>query len=220
MLIYIFAFLLNSFVIESYKVPSSSMVPSLKVGDLIFVSKFSYGIRLPFVDTKVVNIDTPARGDVVIFKNPQYQNLTYIKRVVGMPGDVVSYQNKKLTINGELVKSTPVDDFYNQDELLYSKQFSEQLGPVNHMILNDDVRPPYIPGANTLNYPFRDQCKYDSEGVTCTVPAGHYFMMGDNRDNSQDSRYWGFVPDENIVGKAFLVWMNFSDVKRAGTWFQ
>lgn len=212
-------FVLRSFVLEPFKIPSGSMIPTLRIGDFILVNKFHYGIRLPILDKKIIEVHQPARGDVMVFKYPLNPTMNYIKRVVGLPGDVVSYKNKKLTINGEPVNSVPVDDFYRQDEMTYTKQFSEQLGSVNHMILNYDYRPSFIPGANTLNYPSRDQCRYDSEGVTCTVPPGHYFMMGDNRDDSQDSRYWGFVPDENIVGKAFLVWMNFSDWKRAGTWF-
>jgi signal peptidase I len=113
------------------------------------------------------------------------------------------------------VATQPLPDFFDKDTMRYSKQFEEALGPKRHRVLNDDDRPAFIPGAE--DFPFKDQCRYTVEGVTCKVPAGHYFMMGDNRDNSLDSRFWGFVPDRNIVGKAFFVWMNFGDLKRIGS---
>jgi signal peptidase I len=113
------------------------------------------------------------------------------------------------------VPRTPEADFYDKDTLSYSKQFREELGGKVYRTLNDDERPAFVPGAS--EFPFRDQCRYTVEGVTCKVPAGHYFMMGDNRDNSLDSRFWGFVPESHIVGKAFVVWMNFGDLGRIGT---
>jgi len=134
--------------------------------------------------------------------------------VVGLPGDRISYLNKTLRINGELVEQKPLGDFFDSDSMRYSKQFEATLGAKNMRFLNDPDRPAFIPGAS--DFYGRQGCTYSVEGVECTVPAGHYFMMGDNRDNSLDSRYWGFVPDENIVGKAFFVWMNFSDLGRIG----
>ncbi|MFN6993137.1 MAG: signal peptidase I [Aquincola tertiaricarbonis] len=207
-------FLLRSFLFEPFKIPSGSMIPTLLVGDLILVNKFHYGIRLPVINKKVVPINDPQRGDVVVFRYPVDTRVDYIKRVVGVPGDEVAYINKRLTINGQPVPLTPLPDFYDEDSRRYAQHFSEKLGEVEHQVLNDKDRPAFIPGSHS--FPYSDQCSYTAEGVTCKVPAGHYFMMGDNRDNSQDSRYWGFVPDENIVGRAFFVWMNFGNLGRIG----
>jgi signal peptidase I len=140
----------------------------------------------------------------------------YIKRVVGVPGDEVAYLNQKLTINGKELPLKPLGEFYDEDSLRYAPQFSEALGSVDHRILVDPKRQPYF-SADDKRFPFRDNCHYSAEGVVCKVPQGHYFMMGDNRDNSLDSRFWGFVPDENIVGRAFFVWMNFGNLGRIGS---
>ena len=207
-------FVLRSFLFEPFKIPSGSMIPTLLVGDLILVNKFAYGVRLPVVNTKLSEGTPPARGDVMVFRYPPRPSLDYIKRVVGVPGDEVAYLNKRLTINGQPVSKEPLADYFDRDGMRYSRQFQENLAGRQHRILNDDDRPAFIPGAE--DFPFRENCRYSVEGVTCKVPAGHYFVMGDNRDNSLDSRYWGFVPDRNIVGKAFFVWMNFSDLKRIG----
>jgi signal peptidase I len=208
-------FLLRSFLFEPFKIPSGSMIPTLLVGDLILVNKYTYGLRLPVLNTKITNGTPPARGDVMVFRYPPKPSLDYIKRVVGVPGDEVAYLNKKLTINGQPVSKTQLPDFFDEDAMRYFKQFAEDLGGKRHRILNDDDRPAFIPGVE--DFPFKQNCRYSVEGVTCRVPQGYYFMMGDNRDNSLDSRYWGFVPDRNIVGKAFLVWMNFSNLKRIGS---
>jgi signal peptidase I len=208
-------FVLRSFLFEPFKIPSGSMIPTLLVGDLILVNKYIYGLRLPVLNTKLTNGTPPARGDVMVFRYPPKPSLDYIKRVVGVPGDEVAYLNKKLTINGQPVSKNPVPEFFDEDAMRYFKQFEEDLGGKRHRLLNDDDRPAFIPGVE--DFPFKQNCRYSVEGVTCKVPQGHYFMMGDNRDNSLDSRYWGFVPDKNIVGKAFLVWMNFSSLKRIGS---
>ncbi len=207
-------FLLRSFIAEPFKIPSGSMMPTLEVGDLILVNKYDYGIRLPVIDRKVVAIGDPKRGDVIVFRVPTDENVDYIKRVVGLPGDEVAYLNKRLTINGKPVEEAPLPDYYDPETLRYVRQFREQLGDMSHRILNNPDAPAAI-DANG-NFPFGENCRYTVEGVTCRVPAGHYFVMGDNRDNSLDSRYWGFVPDRNIVGRAFFVWMNFGDFKRIG----
>jgi signal peptidase I len=209
-------FFLRSFLFEPFKIPSGSMIPTLQVGDLILVNKYHYGIRLPVINKKIIANHEPQRGDVMVFRYPVDTRVDYIKRVVGLPGDEVAYLNKRLTINGQPVLSSPLPDYYDEDSARYAQHFSEKLGEQEHRILVDKDRPSFIPGVHA--FPFSDACRYSAEGVTCKVPAGHYFMMGDNRDNSQDSRFWGFVPDENIVGRAFLVWMNFANLGRIG-WF-
>lgn len=207
-------FLVRSFVVEPFKIPSGSMVPTLLVGDFILVNKFEYGLRLPIIDTKVTKGSPLQRGDVVVFRYPKDESVDYIKRVVGLPGDTVAYENKHLTINGKSVDETPLPDYFDEERIGYAKQFEETLGTRKHAILNNPAVPPFVIGAE--DYPYRDNCSYNSAGVVCKVPPGHYFMMGDNRDNSADSRYWGFVPDRNVVGRAFFVWMNFSNLKRIG----
>jgi signal peptidase I len=207
-------FVLRSFLFEPFKIPSGSMIPTLLVGDLILVNKFTYGVRLPVLNTKLTEGTPPQRGDVMVFRYPPKPSLDYIKRVVGLPGDEVAYLNKRLTINGVPVSKQPVADYFDEDAMAYYKQYEEALGNKRHRILNDENRPAFIPGAE--NFPNRENCRYSVEGVVCKVPQGHYFMMGDNRDNSLDSRYWGFVPDKNIVGKAFFIWMNFGSFKRIG----
>ena len=208
-------FLLRSFLFEPFKIPSGSMIPTLLVGDLILVNKFHYGLRLPVINTKLTDGTPVQRGDVMVFRYPPQPSLDYIKRVVGVPGDEVAYLNKRLTVNGKAVETAAVPEFFDEDSMRYMRQFEEKLGEKPHRLLNDDDRPAYVMGA--LKFPYGDNCRYSVEGVVCKVPAGHYFMMGDNRDNSQDSRYWGFVPDANIVGKAVVVWMNFGNLKRIGS---
>ena len=210
-------FVLRSFLFEPFKIPSGSMIPTLLVGDLILVNKFTYGLRLPVLNTRLTQGNPPQRGDVMVFRYPPKPSLDYIKRVVGVPGDEVAYLNKRLTVNGKPVDMKRLQDYFDPDAMRYFKQFQETIGDNTHRILNDDERPAFIPGAE--DFPDKQLCRYSVEGVVCKVPEGHYFMMGDNRDNSLDSRYWGFVPDRNIVGKAFLIWMNFGDLKRVG-WFE
>jgi signal peptidase I len=208
-------FVLRSFMFEPFKIPSGSMIPTLRVGDLILVNKYHYGIRLPVFHTKLVANNDPQRGDVMVFRYPPQPSLDYIKRVIGVPGDEVSYLNKALLVNGKPVPRVAQSEFFDGDSMRYSRQFRETLDARSYNTLNDDDRPAFIPGA--AEFPNKDACRYTVEGVVCKVPAGHYFMMGDNRDNSLDSRYWGFVPETNIVGKAFFVWMNFGDLGRIGS---
>ena len=208
-------FLLRSFLFEPFKIPSGSMIPTLVVGDLILVNKFHYGVRLPVLNTKIVANNDPKRGDVMVFHYPVDPRIDYIKRVVGIPGDELSYTNQTLSINGQPVPVQSQGDYYDDDSMRYAPKFIEKLGAVAHGILVEPKRASiYRPMDSFVN--FRDNCRYTAEGVTCKVPAGHYFMMGDNRDNSQDSRYWGFVADEHIVGRAFMVWMNFGNLRRIG----
>ena len=210
-------FILRSFLFEPFKIPSGSMIPTLWINDLILVNKFHYGVRLPVINAKVISNNSPARGDVMVFRYPPKPSLDYIKRVVGVPGDEVAYLNKQLTVNGQPLVQKVLPDFFDEDALRYSKQLEESTadGGRKYRILVEPDRPAFIPGVE--DFKFRENCRYSTEGVVCKVPAGHYFMMGDNRDNSLDSRFWGFVPEENIVGKAFFVWMNFGKLKRIGS---
>jgi signal peptidase I len=211
----IVVFVMRSFLFEPFKIPSGSMIPTLQVGDLILVNKFHYGIRLPVIDKKIIPNHDVARGDVVVFRYPVDPRLDYIKRVIGVPGDEVSYLNAQLKINGQPVPTQSLGDAYDDESMRYMSQLTEKIGPVEHRIQRRPQVLPFNVDA-PRQFPFRENCRYSIEGFVCKVPAGHYFMMGDNRDNSEDSRYWGFVPDENIVGKAFFVWMNFRNPSRIG----
>lgn len=214
----VLVFVMRSFLFEPFKIPSESMLPTLFSGDYILVNKYTYGVRLPILGDKLIEINEPQRGDVMVFKFPLNRKQNYIKRVVGIPGDKIIYKNKKLTINGNLVSYEKSTDFLHEGSVLqYSAQFRENLTGVNHQILNDDNKPPFVDVLEKPQFPFSELCDYDEVGFSCTVPSGHYFMMGDNRDNSLDGRYWGFVPDKNIVGKAFFIWMNFNKLSRIGS---
>ena len=210
-------FMIRSFWVEPFKIPSGSMKPTLLVGDFILVNKYTYGIRIPVINKKVIPINDVKRGDVVVFRYPADPSVDYIKRVVGTPGDKVAYRNKRLTINGELVPAQGAG-FYTDAELNYLRlpTFIEKLGEHNHQMMIVPAQPP-VDLAQVRQFADRKNCEYNDDGFSCTVPAGRYFMMGDNRDQSSDSRYWGFVPDDHVKGRAFLVWMNFGDFKRIGS---
>ena len=208
-------FVLRSFLFEPFRIPSGSMLPTLEVGDLILVNKYEYGIRLPVVNKKVIEIGQPKRGDVMVFRYPLNPSQDYIKRVVGLPGDRVEYINKRLTINGQPVPLSKMDQYYDPERMQNYSQFLEKLGAVDHRVIVSDPVPPGLGGGFPNTHP--GACQYSGSGVVCQVPPGHYFMMGDNRDNSEDSRFWGFVPDQNIVGRAFFIWMNFGNIGRIGS---
>jgi signal peptidase I len=209
-------FLLRSFLAEPFRIPSSSMRPTLEVGDFILVNKYKYGIRLPVIDKKVLDTGAPARGDVAVFRYPLDPTNDYIKRIVGVPGDLVEYRNKSLTING--VPSTqvqkPAYGYVQEDSGQYvtNNRYTEKIGELTYDIAVN----PAVPTLNVngvLGFAGKEGCEYaDNDGFKCKVPAGHYFAMGDNRDNSLDSRYWGFVPDSHLKGKAFFIWFNWADV--------
>jgi signal peptidase I len=211
-------FCLRSFLVEPFKIPSGSMIPTLLVGDFILVNKYTYGIRLPVANVKVLDINEPQRGEVMVFRYPVNPSMDYIKRIIGVPGDTVTYRDKRLTVNNTPVPMEPKGE-YTYVELglnyIYTRRFTESLnGHKYDILINPDV--PDIQLAGVHPFPHHQNCSYDDRGFTCKVPEGNYFTMGDNRDSSSDSRYWGFVPERNIVGKAFMIWWNFNDLKRIG----
>jgi signal peptidase I len=193
--------LLRSFLVEPFRIPSGSMMPTLLDGDFILVNKFAYGVRLPVLNYKIIDAGSPQRGDVVVFRYPKNPSVDYIKRVVGLPGDVVTYRNKMVYVNGEPMELAPQGKYSGEGTALSmtgALLFEEQLGEVSHNILIRQEQP-------IRHGEFR-------------VPEGHYFVMGDNRDNSNDSRFWGTVPEENLVGEAFMIWMNWDDVDNTIKW--
>ncbi len=207
-------FLLRSFLFEPFRIPSGSMIPTLQVGDLILVNKYQYGIRLPVLNETVVDLGHPQRGDVIVFRYPHQPSQDYIKRVVGLPGDRVDYHDRRLTINGVPVPMHETAPYFDPGRVQSYQQFIETLGDNEHRaIFNEGDGTPIHPALQHTNL---DACVYSAGGVACTVPPESYFVMGDNRDNSEDSRYWGFVPDRNVVGRAFFIWMNFGNVGRIG----
>jgi signal peptidase I len=208
-------FVLRSFLFEPFRIPSGSMIPALQIGDLILVNKYEYGIRLPVVNRKVVDLGSPQRGDVMVFRFPHNPSQDYIKRVVGLPGDRVEYADRRVSINDQPVPLRPLPRYFEEERVQYYQQFEERLGSVEHRIILSEG--PGVPAMRAFLHTHPQACRYSAEAVRCTVPAGHYFVMGDNRDNSEDSRFWGFVPDENIVGRAFFVWMNFGNIGRIGS---
>jgi signal peptidase I len=210
-------FMLRSFLAEPFKIPSSSMRPTLEVGDFILVNKFIYGIRLPILEKKIIPIGDPRRGDVVVFRYPVNPTQDFIKRVIGVGGDVVEYREKQLTVNGEPWPQKPDGSYSYLEGLRFDtlmrifERTDAAAGAREHTIgINPQAQPVYPP--NVRNFPGRENCDYNERGFKCRVPAGHYLMMGDNRDNSDDSRYWGFVPDDHIRGRAFFIWFNWDDI--------
>jgi signal peptidase I len=198
------------------------MLPTLLIGDFIVVNKYTYGIRLPVVNVKVLDVSEPQRGEVMVFRYPNNTSVDYIKRIVGVPGDEVVYKDKRLTVNGTPVPATPDGTFHDIEPgltMVQFQRFREQLGSHDYYTLNRTERPT-LNLSDVERFPHRDNCVYNEQGFTCKVPPGHYFMMGDNRDASSDSRYWGFVPDRNIVGKAFMIWWNFDELKRIGKFIE
>jgi signal peptidase I len=211
-------FLLRSFLIEPFKIPSGSMIPTLQIGDFIVVNKYTYGIRLPVINKKVIDIGTPKRGDVVVFRYPKDQSVDYIKRVMAIPGDDILYEDKKVSINGQLLQYQGGTPYLDPESMryasLYQENFPSNLGGNRHEILNDPDRSTIYQGEAFQGI---EHCQYQGTSMRCRVPPGHYFVMGDNRDNSLDSRFWGFVPDQNLVGRAFFIWLNMGSLNRIGS---
>jgi len=182
---------LRSFVFEPFRIPSGSMKPTLLIGDFILVNKFAYGVRLPVIHKKLLATGAPDRGDVAVFRFPREPRLDYIKRIVGVPGDLIRYENKQLTVNGELAVQQVIGPYDDPDSDTSSlTQIEEDIDGGLHQILNSNGGRPGV--------------------LEVEVPEGMYFALGDNRDNSNDSRFWGFVPEDHLVGKAFMVWMHFN----------
>lgn len=192
--IFLIVLLIRSFLIEPFRIPSGSMLPTLWVGDFIVVNKFIYGLRLPTTNTKIVPISAPKRGDIVVFHHP-LERVDYIKRIIGVPGDKVVYENKRLTVNGEPVKYQALPERFVASGQA-SEVYEEELNETKHKIL---INPDWL---------------QEGRGVWI-VPPGQYFVMGDNRDNSNDSRVWGMVPEDHLLGKAFAVWLSW-DFEKAG----
>jgi len=209
-------FVIRSFIVEPFKIPSGSMMPTLLAGDYILVNKFTYGLREPISNTEIISMNKPERGDVFVFRYPPDVTVNYIKRVVGLPGDTIQYQDKQLMINGQPLNVASLGDYQyvmktpnGGQQTITAMQLAEQLGDVKHDLLvhpqiEQDYRNPNSPGAKLML------------GEAITVPEGHYFAMGDNRDNSSDSRVWGFVSSDHLVGKAFYIWFNFDEFSRIG----
>jgi len=204
--IFLVVLLLRAFLVEPFRIPSGSMMPSLLVGDFILVNKFTYGIRLPVTKTKLIDINEPERGDVVVFRWPVNPRLDYIKRLVGLPGDKISYRNKTLVINGDPVKIEAIGPYQpvgSGMRALGSIEGRENLMGEEHSVLVNPLSPDFSPSCTFMGY------------QEVEVPEGHYLMVGDNRDDSNDGRCWGFVPEENLVGKAFFIWFSL-DWQRPG----
>ncbi|WP_456404295.1 signal peptidase I [Thiolapillus sp.] len=204
--IFLFVLLLRAFIVEPFRIPSGSMMPTLLVGDFILVNKFAYGLRAPVTKTKLIDIGDPERGDVVVFRYPRNPKLDYIKRLVGLPGDRIAYRNKVLYINGKAMPQVKVGVYEavgSGERMTGSWEMKENLDGVEHSILINPRVPDFGPGCQVL------------ANGEITVPEGHFFMMGDNRDNSNDGRCWGFVPEQNLVGKAFMIWLSL-DWNRSG----
>lgn len=209
-------FMLRAFVAEPFAIPSGSMMPTLQEGDLIVVNRNAYGLRMPLSNRTIIETGQPTRGDVAVFRFPDNPKMDYIKRVVGLPGDLVVYANKELAINGRRAKYADIDVFGGfADSWTPRRGLSESIDGRTYSILREPGTQPYIP-KHVQGFPFQENCSYRPAGFACRVPAGHYLVLGDNRDASHDSRYWGFVPDENLVGRASRVWMNFKRLGRIG----
>ena len=210
-------FLLRSFLFEPFKIPSGSMMPTLLVGDLILVNKYHYGMRLPVINKKIIANHDPQRGDVMVFRYPKDTSVDYIKRVVGVPGDEVAYLQSAAHRQRQAgARRSRCPSSTTRTRCATRRSSARSSASVEHRILVDPQRADLPARHGQLPVPARTAATAPKAWL-CKVPAGHYFMMGDNRDNSQDSRYWGFVPDENIVGRAFFVWMNFGNLKRIGS---
>jgi len=204
-------FVLRGFIAEPFRIPSGSMLPTLEIGDFILVNKFSYGIRLPILHKKIVELNEPKRGDIVVFRHPPLDKISYIKRMVGLPGDLIEHRGNDLIVNGEPVVTVPEGDYLPFGERrslsLNNQTIATDTSAIGGELTGEVVEYSVLFNNNRANNTRKGELR---------VPPGHYFVMGDNRDNSSDSRVWGLVPDENIIGKAFFVWFHYDSVKGGG----
>jgi signal peptidase I len=198
---------IRSFVVEPFNIPSESMVPTLQTGDFILVNKFSYGVRLPIANTKIINSGEPKRGEVAVFRYPEKPSINYIKRVVGLPGDHIVYDHGRITINNQLISKKALPELGNAE---YEQFFQETLGTHQHIIreLNGANSAAQARFINSTDNQAGNFASTNGQHWEVKVPQGHYFTMGDNRDQSADSRFWGFVPEQNLSGRAFYIWMH------------
>lgn len=192
---------LRAFLLEPFSISSGGMAPTLETGAKVIAEKWGYGNYATYGFHLFRTVPSAAlnRGDIIVFEYPANRSLSYVKRLVGLPGDTVSYLNKRLTINGQAVLTTGLPDYFDNESMRYFKHFEEVFDETKVRVITDSDRPAFIPGAD--QFFGREGCSYTVDGVSCKVPPGHYFMLGDNRDNSLDSRYWGFVPTDHIIGK-------------------
>lgn len=203
--IFFIVLILRSFIIEPFRIPSESMMPTLLTGDFILVNKFDYGIRLPVLNRKIIDYKTPKRGDVIVFRYPEDPSIPYIKRVIGVPGDRIEYRDKTVYINGKPMKQEILGTYYTK-ATNWTSWHKENLGTIEHEILvNTHISSSFV----AMDCKFYKVIYDGYKSTEFTVPDGNYFAMGDNRDNSKDSRCWGFVPEENLVGRAFFIWMHW-----------
>lgn len=196
--VFLIVLVLRSFIVEPFRIPSASMMPTLLIGDFILVNKYDYGLRWPVLNSMLLENKTPERGDIVVFRYPDDPSIPFIKRVVGLPGDQVTYYEKTIYINGTRMEQAEMGEYEAKGAgrmMMGANLLLEKLDTVEYEVLEDPRRA--------------------SHNVRTVIPDGHYFVLGDNRDNSKDSRYWGFVPDENLIGRAFMIWMNW-DLKNGG----
>lgn len=209
----------RALVVEPYRIPAGSMLPTLEIGDYIVVDKHRYGLRLPFTGIRIWPGEEPRRGDVVVFRYPVDPGLIYIKRLIGRPGDRVEYRDKRLAINGTPVAAEPAGTYVYRAPgggQIEGETWREHLDTHVYTVMTDAEAPALYPEMVRADSPIPDNCQYDARGFVCTVPAGHYLVLGDNRDSSNDSRYWGFVPAANLLGPAFYIWRSGGRPERAG----
>lgn len=201
--VFLIVLLIRSFLYEPFRIPSPSLEPTLLTGDFIAVNKFIYGVRLPVIHTKIIPFEEPKRGDIMVFRWPPNPNVNYIKRIIGLPGDKISYVNRQLTINGQVIPQTLLMD----NAIVDSRS-----NPAASVVLKDENL------LGIQHYIFQRPEAYSTDLYDIVVPPSHYFVMGDNRDDSADSRDWGFVPEANIVGRADMIWMSWNGPEKDIRW--
>jgi signal peptidase I len=211
--------LIRAFLVEPFHIPANSMVPTLESGDFILVNKFIYGLRLPILNTRFLPVSRPQRGDVAVFNFPPEPRISYIKRVIGLPGDTVEYRDKRLTVNGKAVMTSPsgyLERIGEGGAHLAGELWKETLDEHHYTVMKEPGMPPIM--MEMVNSALSGHCSFAADYFICKIPPDNYFVMGDHRDASNDSRYWGFVPESHLIGKAIYLWRNDRNPERAGHW--